>query len=124
MLSKNEMVKVRKAIESLYTGRCTILEYQKVQKANRSIGFEEVKIVENEPCKLSFEVISNANSNEVASALSQKIKLFISPEVKINPGSKIVIEQNNTIFEYKNSGEPAIYPTHQEIVLDLFKGWS
>ena len=118
------MVKVRKAIESLYTGRCNIFEYKKIQKANRATSFEEVKIIDNEPCKLSFQVISDADSNEVASSLTQKIKLFISPEIKINPGSKIVIEQNNTIFEYKNSGEPAIYETHQEIILDLFKGWS
>ena len=25
---------------------------------------------------------------------------------------------------YKNSGESAVYSTHQEIILELFKGWS
>ena len=27
-------------------------------------------------------------------------------------------------MEYKNSGEPAVYNTHQEIMLELWKGWA
>ncbi|HBG5847838.1 TPA: hypothetical protein OUL20_003776, partial [Clostridioides difficile] len=54
--------------------------------------------------------------------LEQKIKLFISPDIEIKAGSKLIItNQNNITKEYIRSGEPAIYPNHQEIILELFK---
>jgi hypothetical protein len=40
MLSKTKMVKAKKAVESLYTGVCTIIEHQKVKKENKSTAFE------------------------------------------------------------------------------------
>ena len=45
---------VRKAIEQTYTGKCTITEYQSYKK-NKSTGKKEVDILEDQPCKLSFE---------------------------------------------------------------------
>ena len=125
MFSKTEMVRARKAIESLYNGKCTITEYEKVKKENKSTGFVETVMVENQPCKISFSTINSTTSTETgASALVSVVKLFISPEIKIKPGSKITVTQNNVTTEYQNSGEPAYYNTHQEIILELFKGWS
>lgn len=31
-----------------------MIEYQKFKKANHSTGFQEIKVLENEPCKVSF----------------------------------------------------------------------
>ena len=124
MLSKNQVVAIRKAIESQYIGTCTITEHQKVKKENKSTGFEDVVVLENQPCKLSYEKVTNTNQTETAAGLIQTAKLFISPEIQIKPGSKLTINQNGITTDYKNSGEPAIYQTHQEIVLELFKGWS
>jgi hypothetical protein len=126
MLSQTKMVKkARKAVESLYVGTCTITEHQKVKKENKSIGFEDVVVLENQPCRISFQSTNTTSANENgASAVIQTVKLFIAPEVKIKPGSKITITQNNVTTEYKNSGEPAFYNTHQVIILELFKGWS
>lgn len=119
------MVKARKAIESLYDGRCTITEHQKIQKENKSTGFQEVVVLENEPCRLSFKTITNTNQTDTAaSAVVQIITVFLSPEIQVKPGSKLTITQNNVTTEYKSSGKPAIYSTHQEIVLELFKGWA
>ena len=53
-----------------------------------------------------------------------KVKLFIAPEINVMPGSKIVVTQKGRTTEYKNSGEPAIFDTHQEIMLVKFKGWA
>ena len=54
----------------------------------------------------------------------QTIKLYIYPDINIKNGSKIIVTQNGKKQEYKNSGEPARYETHQEIMLELFKGWA
>lgn len=125
MLSKIKMVKARKAIESLYDGTCTITEHQKVKKENKSTGFQDVVVLENEPCRLSFKTINNTNSTETgASAVVQIAKVFLAPEIKVKPGSKLSVTQNGVTTEYKSSGEPAFYSTHQEIVLELFKGWA
>lgn len=124
MLSKNQMVAVRKAIEKMYIGTCTITEHKKIKKENKSTGFQDVIILENQPCKLSFEKITNTNQTETAALLVQTTKLFIAPEIQIKPGSKLTITQNGVTTEFKNSGEPAMFGSHQEIILELFKGWS
>lgn len=125
MLSKTKMVNARKAIESMYDGKCTITEYQKIKRENKSTGFQEVVVLENEPCRLSFKTINNTKQTDnAASAVVQIVKVFLAPDIQVKPGSKLTITQNDVTTEYKNSGEPAFYSTHQEIVLELFKGWS
>jgi hypothetical protein len=118
------MKQARKAIESLYTGTCTVFEYQEVKDpiTKRTIH-KEVMILENQPCRLSFKNITQI-SEGITPKASQIIKLFLDPGINIKPGSKIAVTQNNKSVEYKNSGEPAIYSNHQEIVLLLFEGWA
>lgn len=124
MLSQNQMVAVRTAIESQYDGTCTITEHQKIQKENKSTGFQDVIVLQNQPCKLSFSKITNTNQTDTAASLIQTAKLLISPDISIKPGSKLTITQKGVTTDYKNSGEPARYDSHQEIVLELFKGWA
>lgn len=126
MLQKAKMVKkARKALESLYDGRCTVIERQKYQKVNKSTAFREITVLKNEPCRLSFKAIGSSTPEENAAfAVVQAVTLFISPDIFIKSGSKIIVTQNNRTTEYKQSGEPAIYDTHQEIILELFKGWA
>lgn len=125
MLSKAKMVKARKAIESLYDGKCTITEYQKVKNENKTTSFEEVVVLKDEPCRLSFGSTQSASpTNNGSSVLSQTVKVFISPEITVKAGSKLTITQNGITAIYKNSSEPAFYSTHQEINLELFKGWT
>ena len=126
MFQKNKMVKkARKAIESMYEGTCTITEQQKVQKDNKSTGFQDVIVQEDIPCRLSFKTINNTNPNEnAASALVQVTEVFLAPEIVVKPGSKLTITQNGVTTDYKSSGIPATYSTHQEIVVEIFKGWA
>ncbi len=126
MLSKTKVVKkARKALELLYEGTCTVTEHRKVTKANKSTGFQDNVVLVDEPCRLSFKTITNTNqSDNAASAVAQVTVLFISPDVKITPGSKITVTQNGVTTDYQQSGQPAMYNTHQEIVLDLFREWS
>ena len=78
----------------------------------------------NQPCKLSFEKLNAVVQTDAAAAISQSTKLFISPEIVVNGGSKIIVEQDGRKAEYSASGEPAVYSSHQEITLELFKGWA
>lgn len=118
------MVKAREAIESLYDGKCTITEHQKIKKENKSTGFQDVVVLADEPCRLSFKTITNTNQTDTAASVTQVVKVFLSPDIQVKPGSKLTIRQNDVTTEYKSSGEPAFYSTHQEIVLELFKGWA
>lgn len=115
----------RKAIESTYTGICSVIEHQETTDTKTHItDFEDVTVIENQPCKLSFEKINTVVQTETAASISQAVKLFIAPEVMVKGGSKIVAEQNGVTTEYSASGEPAIYLSHQEIILELFEGWA
>lgn len=115
----------RKAQEVTYEGLCTIIEYRDVTDPETKLSSEEeVAVIEGLPCKLSFEKLSAVVQTETAAAAAQGIKLFLSPEITVNSGSKIVVTQNGVTGEYSASGVPAIYSTHQEIPLELFRGWT
>ncbi|EGT3800267.1 hypothetical protein REL12_005760 [Clostridioides difficile] len=109
--------RTRKAIEMLYRDKCTIVEYQPIKDPiTKRTNNKEVVVLENQPCKLSYKNITSATDGKVAK-LEQTIKLFISPDIEIKAGSKLIINDK----EYVRSGESAIYPNHQEIILELFK---
>ena len=75
-LSKAYEVK-RKAIESLYTGKCTIYEYKKIKKANKSTGFEEVAVLTDQACRLSFKQSPNTSaSDDLSNSVVQTIELL------------------------------------------------
>lgn len=116
----------RKAVESTYTGVCTIIERRDMRdektKITRKNG--EVFIAEKQPCKLSFETLSTVDQTETVAKQMQGTKLFIAPEIKVRPGSKIIVEQNGITAEFGASGVPAVYTTHAEITLELFSGWT
>lgn len=115
----------RRAQEAAYEGKCTIIEFCNV--GNEKTGLseeEEVIVTENQPCRLSFEKLDVASQTETAAAVSQVVKLFLAPEANVKAGSKVVVKQNGVTGEYSASGIPAVYSTHQEIVLELWEGWA
>lgn len=124
MLSHNAMVRARKAIEWLYFGKCTITEHRKVKNPNKTTSFVDVVVLENQPCRLSFNSTSKANQTDTATSVTQETKVFIAPEIVIKPGSKLTITQNGQTTDYKASGKPALYSTHQEIDVELFEEWA
>lgn len=115
----------RAAVEQTYEGRCTIIEYRDVVNEKTKLTEEkEVVVIRDKPCKLSYEKLDAAVQTDTAANVSQGIKLFIAPEISVNSGSKIVVTQNGITDEYAASGKPAVYSTHQEIVLKLLRGWT
>ena len=114
----------RKAIELLYEGTCTITIYEPYMKQNKATGHREIILLEDEPCRLSFGGAPAAEKTETGTSKQQVIKLFLTPEIDVMPGSKITVTQNGVMQDYCRSGQPAVYSTHQEVELDLWKGWT
>lgn len=97
-----------------------VTEYQSVKDPVTHITrTEKVVVLDNQPCKLSFETITAAIQTGTAATISQGVKLFVSPDITIKPGSMLTVTQNGVTTEYTSSGVPAVYPTHQEIMLEL-----
>lgn len=119
-------IAARKALERMYQGRATVIEYQKVKDEYGMTNFQEVTVLEDQPCKLSFETLNSTDGDHVAT-VAQSVKLFISPDVEIPAGCKIVVTRFNDLertFTYSRSGEPGIFTNHQEIMLEPFKGYA
>lgn len=117
--------KARKAIESTYDGIATVTEHKKETNTDSHLtNYEDEIVLKNQPCRLSFENITTTKQGEQAASVTQVTKLFVSPNVSIKPGSKITVTQSGLTTDYTYSGVPAVYPTHQEIMLDLFERWA
>ena len=106
----------------LWTGKCTIYEYQDVTHPNTyQTTQEEVAVLVDEPCRISYNHEQATNIANGAAVVSQSITLFIRPDLVIKPGSVIEITQNGVTEKYKGSGQPAVYSNHQQIILQLYE---
>lgn len=109
-------------LATLWVGKCTIYEYTDVTDP---ITFQTTQrlttVLENEPCRLSFNREQSTNIQNGAAIVSQSITLFIRPDLVIHPGSVIEITQHGVTEKYKGSSKPAVYCNHQEIVLELYE---
>lgn len=115
----------RKAIEATYSGVLTVTEMGKVKDERTKLTKDEPAVVlEGQPCRLSFETLKAAAQTDSAAAAMQVTKLFASPDVPIRAGSKLTVIQDNMTADYACSGIPAVYPTHQEIILERFRGFA
>ena len=114
---------VNNPLSILWTGKCTIYEYQNVTDPETyQTTQREVPIIVDEPCRLSYNHEQATNIQSGAAVVSQSITLFIRPDLVIKPGSVIKITQHGVTEKYKGSGKPAVYSNHQEIVLQIYEG--
>ncbi len=114
-------------LERLWRDRCTIYQKIKVTDPDTKLtDFKEIATLQDQPCKLSFETLAAAGGDSVA-AIAQSVKLFLSPDVMIPPGCKIVVQRFNQPereFIYAQSGEAGVFSGHQEIPLKPFRGYA
>lgn len=121
---------LKAAVESLYSGTCTVTATTPTfDESTKQTTNTETILFTNKPCRLSF--ISAPPSDKLVSFshnlihsdtprahfVDQQIKLFIDPALDIPPGSKISVTQNGLTQYFKSSGAPAVYSSHQEIEL-------
>ncbi len=115
----------RKAVEATYFGTFTVTEMGKVTDERSKLAKDKpVVVLEKQPCKLSFEKLHTAAQSDSAASVTQVTKLFVPPDIVIKPGSKITVSQDHVTTDYTCSGAPAVYPTHQEIILELFQRYA
>lgn len=114
------------AVKSIWTGKCTVtVRNNSAADENTGRSVEcEVDTYKDEPCRISFDTVKATQPESNAAKEVQSITLFIDRAVDIPPGSKIIVTQNGVTFTYEQSGRAAVYSTHQEIPLELFKEWA
>ncbi len=114
------------AIKSLWQGKCTVT-VRNNDTTDENTGRVVVGAVDtytDEPCRISFDTVNATQPENNAANIVQSITLFIDRAVVIPEGSKITVTQNGATAVYEKSGKPAVYSTHQEIPLEIFKGWA
>lgn len=105
----------KRAIESLYHHTCTIIEEvqekDEIKKVFRPISREVYKDI---PCRLS-SLTQNAKKEELIASAKNRAKLFLSNEVQIKEGSKVIVNAYGRTLECSLSSVAFFYSTHQEI---------
>lgn len=113
-----------KAVKSLWLDSCAVYIQEKTKdEVTKRTMFTEVCLFENEPCKLSFETVTATDNESHAQISTQGVKLFLSSDVEIPPGSKIVVTHKGKNYKYKQSGPPGVFTYHQEVPLELLEEW-
>lgn len=116
----------RKALEQhMWHGRAMVKVWEEYEDPISFVTKHgEVTKYEDIPCKLSHKTFAATSSTGAGAVLTKEIKLSLGNEYDIPPGSKIIVTQNGITEEYTRSGKPAMFRVHQEIELELFKGWA
>ncbi len=114
------MVGVRAAMERLYDGECSIFEQVcEVDEVTKVSSFNEVLLAGGMSCHLSFNqgISAGLSLGEHNASKLQKVKLFLSPEVKVPAGSRVLVHQCGMDYEFWCSSQSEVYASHQEICL-------
>lgn len=124
MLQANSLVGVRARYESvMYTDICNIYNQHKT-KVNGVTKLESVKVVENQPCRISFSNFPKVSQTEAQANVEGDAKLFISPDIEVLEGSRVEVSREGKTLYFKATGTPSTYPTHQEIKLEISERWA
>lgn len=115
----------RKAIEATYDGTCRIYGMQSVKDpVTKVTRQEEVLVQDGIACHLSYSSTAPAAGSDTVTGAAQTIKLFLAPELVVPPGSRIEVTQQGRTESYAQSGKSAVYSSHQEILLEIWKEYA
>ncbi len=118
--------RVKKVLIPFYTDRCNV--YEKCVKEGNFTGFEMKILYENAPCRMSAKSYlfgENAGSRgDNVLKISKKIKLFFPPDYKIKPGCRIEVTHMGECTVFGKSGEMNLYPTHNEVMVEIEKDYA
>lgn len=115
----------KEAVQRLWTGLATITKLEGVLNPDNGRTEPVERVTAHDlPCRISHKTVTSTSPQAEAALIAQTVTLYIDPSVDIPEGSKITVTQNGATKNYERSGNPAIYTTHMEIPLELFKGWA
>jgi hypothetical protein len=105
----------RRAIERMYTDRCTIYRYQPVKDPEtKTTKLVPQPVYTDQPCRISQRALGQNNQTEAQNEIRYETKLFIAPEVEIRQGDLLEVTRGTVTRRY-TAGEPYQYSTHQEV---------
>lgn len=114
------LINARPHIERMYRGTLTIHEWTLVTDPETHISSEvETITVVDQPCMLSNTSTAPTTSADGIPSVTKVTKIFVAPDVVIKEGSKLVVTQDGVTNTYERSGIPSVYPTHQEVSVNL-----
>ena len=115
----------RKAVEATYDGTCRIYGMQSVKDPVTKVTRQEETLVQDGiACHLSYSSTALAAGSDTVTGVAQTIKLFLEPEPVVPPGSRIEVTQQGRTESYAQSGKAAVYSSHQEILLEIWKEYA
>lgn len=115
----------RATIEATYDGTCNWYELRPVKNPDTKVTHsEEVQVQREIPCHLSYSSAAPVVGSDTVTVVAQVIKLFLAPELVVLPGSRIEVTQHGRTESYGQSGKAAVYSSHQEIPLELWKEYA
>ncbi|SEG70265.1 ABC transporter ATP-binding protein [Paenibacillus sp. UNC499MF] len=108
--------KYRRAIEQHYTDRCTISRVIELEKPSGETVQDFSPAYLDQPCQLSQKALAVNDQTEAQNNIAYETKLFIAPELTILQGDEVTVKHVERELTFV-AGEPYLYPTHQEVVL-------
>ena len=114
---------IKSAVESLYTGTANVYDFAYVDTGHgaKKLSDEPTLIHEGISCRLSHKTLS-PNEQDRYGTIEQETVMYCDPTLAINPGAKITITQAGATTTYECAGLRAMYESHQEIRLKVFRG--
>ena len=116
MLPKIKMV--RDALNSLHTSTCVIYTYED-ESIDEDTGIvrQGKQVMTEYPCRVSYKSATPTTGDKIATA-TQTVTLFLDPDIEIPVGCDIDVRQNGRCLQFKASGIPLVYQSHQEVSLE------
>ena len=113
---------IKSAVESLYTGTASVYDFAYVDTGHgaKKLSSEPTQTYKDIPCRLSHKALS-PNEQDRYGNVEQETVMYCDPSYAIKPGAKITITQAGATTEYECAGLRAMYESHQEIRLTVFR---
>lgn len=110
--------KYRKALEKLYTDKADIYRWEKVknEEMNTTV-MDNVLKYKDVPCRISQKTLATNNQGQAQNTISYETRLFINPDIELKQGDRFIVTRDYKARKY-TTGEPFLYPTHQEISIE------
>jgi len=119
------MVSRTKTLRKLWTDRCDVYISEQTEDpiTGRTMEWER-RLHQDIPCRLSFRRGIEAmgmirDVGDAAMESVQVVRLFLAPDVRIPPGSRIVLRrEDGSELRLQRTGVPAVFESHQEIRME------
>lgn len=114
------MLNERDVLESTYFDTATIERLGDVEQPSGETKQDYAPVYRNVPCALSQADRSELNviqSNDMLNVTKDRHKLFISPDIQVTKGDKIIVTQQSGPVTIGYASKPFYYLTHYEVEL-------